>query len=249
MNVNMKWKKRLFALVTIGLAMLFATVSIAAVDTGTKQPTLGIDPDNFVSQVDNPYFPLVPGTTLIYRGETDGVPTRNETYVTYDTKVILGVTTIVVHDQAIEGGVLVEDTFDWFAQDVEGNVWYFGEDTKELDENGNVISTEGSWEAGVDGAQPGIIMLADPKKGDRYQQEYYPGVAEDMAQVLGYEESFCVRYGCFEDVLVTKEWSPLDRGVVENKYYAEGVGFIFAVKVKGGEEQTELVRVRRGGDD
>ena len=169
MNVNMKWKKRLFALVTIGLAVLFATVSIAAVDTGTKQTRLEIDPDNFVSEVNNPYFPLPPGTTFIYRGEMEGVPTRNETYVTYDTKVILGVTCTVVRDQAFEEGVLVEETFDWFAQDVDGNVWYFGEDTKELDENGNVISTEGSWEAGVDGAQAGIIMLADPKKGDRYQ--------------------------------------------------------------------------------
>jgi hypothetical protein len=240
----MKRKTRLFALVTMGVAMLFATLSIAAVDMGTKQPQAEIDPDNFVSQVDNPYFPLEPGTTLIYRGETDGVPTRNVTYVTNDTKVILGVTTIVVHDQAFEEGVLVEDTFDWFAQDVDGNVWYFGEDTKELDEDGNVISTEGSWEAGVDGAEPGIVMLADPKKGDRYQQEFLPGVAEDKAQVIGYEDSFCVPYRCFDNVLVTKEWSPLDRGVVENKYYAEGIGFISAVMVKGGEENTELVRIR-----
>lgn len=244
LNMDMKWKKRLFALLTIGLAMLFATLSIAAADMSTKQPQVEIDPDNFVSQVDNPYFPLEPGTTLIYRGETEGVPTRNVTYVTNDTKVILGVTTIVVHDQAFEEGVLVEDTFDWFAQDVDGNVWYFGEDTKELDEDGNVISTEGSWEAGVDGAEPGIVMLADPKKGDRYQQELLPGVAEDKAQVIGYEDSFCVPYGCFDNVLVTKEWSPLDRGVVENKYYAEGIGFISAVMVKGGEENTELVRIR-----
>jgi len=245
MNVNMKWKKRFLALVTIGLAMIFAAVSIAAVDSSAKNPLLEIDPDNFVSEVNNPYFPLPPGTTFIYRGEMEGVPTRNETYVTYDTKVILGVTCTVVRDQAFEEGVLVEETFDWFAQDVDGNVWYFGEDTKELDENGNVISTEGSWEAGVDGAQAGIIMLADPKKGDRYQQESAPGVAEDMAQVIGFEESLCVRYGCFDDVLVTKEWSPLERGVVEHKYYAKGVGFIFGVMVKGGEEQTELVRVRR----
>ena len=245
MNVNMKCKKRFLALVTIGLAVIFAAVSIAAVDSSAKNPLLEIDPDNFVSQVDNSYFPLEPGTTFIYRGETEGVPTRNETYVTYDTKVILGVTCTVVRDQAFEEGVLVEETFDWFVQDVDGNVWYFGEDTKELDENGNVISTEGSWEAGVDGAQAGIIMLADPKKGDRYQQELAPGVAEDMAQVLGFEESLCVRYGCFEHVLVTKEWSPLEKGVVEHKYYAKGVGFIFGVMVKGGEEQTELVRVRR----
>jgi hypothetical protein len=164
--------------------------------------------------------------------------------VTTDTKVILGVTTIVVRDQAYENGVLVEDTFDWYAQDKAGNVWYFGEDTKELDANGNVISTEGSWEAGVNGAEPGIVMEANPKKGDKYQQEFAADVAEDMAQVIGFEDSFCVRYGCFEDVLVTKEWTPLEHGVVENKYYAKGVGFISSVMVKGGDEQTELVRVR-----
>jgi len=242
--MNSKWKKRLFALVTIGLAILFATVSVAAVDFGVIQPPSQIDPNNFVSVVDNPYFPLTPGTTFIYRGEKDGVPSRDVMTVSQETKEILGVTTTVVHHLSYEGGVLIEDTFDWYAQDVDGNVWYFGEDTKELDENGNVISTEGSWEAGVNGAEPGIIMLADPKKGDRYQQEFLSGVAEDMAQVIGFEDSLCVRYGCFEDVLVTKEWTPLERGVVENKYYAKGVGFIFGVMVKGGDEQTELVRVR-----
>jgi len=245
MNVNMKCKKRFLALVTIGLAVIFAAVSIAAVDSSAKNPLLEIDPDNFVSEVNNPYFPLPPGTTFIYRGEKDGAPTRDVMTVTQETKEILGVTTTVVYHLSYEDGVLVEETFDWFVQDVDGNVWYFGEDTKELDENGNVISTEGSWEAGVDGAQAGIIMLADPKKGDRYQQELAPGVAEDMAQVLGFEESLCVRYGCFEHVLVTKEWSPLEKGVVEHKYYAKVVGFIFGVMVKGGEEQTELVRVRR----
>jgi len=235
----MKWRKQYYVLTTMLIAMLFAT----AIPVGAK-PSIQIDPGNFVSEVTNPYFPLEPGTTYIYRGETEGVPTRDVMTVTSDTKVILGVTTIVVHDQAYEDGVLVEDTFDWYAQDKDGNVWYFGEATKELDENGNVISTEGSWEAGVDSAEPGIIMEANPKKGDKYQQELAPDVAEDMAQVIGFEDSFCVPYGCFEDVLVTKEWSPLDKGTVENKYYAQGVGFLSAVTVKGGDEHTELVRVR-----
>ena len=235
----MKWKKRFLAFATIALAMLFGSVSPVA-----AKPSVQIDPNNFVDVVDNPYFPLEPGTTYIYQGETDGVPTRDVMIVTSDTKVILGVTTIVVRDQAYDDGVLVEDTFDWYAQDVDGNVWYFGEDTKELDENGNVISTEGSWEAGVDGAEPGIIMEANPKKGDKYRQELAPDVAEDMAQVIGFKDNFCVEYGCFDDVLVTKEWTPLEHGVVENKYYAKGVGFISSVMVKGGDEQTELVRVR-----
>lgn len=241
----MKWKRRLFTLITIGLAMLFATVTIATADSSEESPSLEIDPNNFVSQVTNPYFPLEPGTTFIYRGETDGVPTRDVMTVTQETKEILGVTTTVVHDLAYEDGVLVEDTFDWYAQDVEGNVWYFGEDTKELDENGNVISTEGSWEAGVDGAEPGIIMEANPQVGDRYYQEFYRGVAEDQAKVLELDASICVRYGCFDKVLVTKEWTRLESGVVENKYYAPGVGFIFGIMVKGGDEQTELVRIRQ----
>jgi hypothetical protein len=247
----MKWKKRFFASVILVLTMLLTLTStvLAKPDTDTENPPF--DPNNFVSTIDNPYFPLIPGTTFTYRGETEGTPTRDVMKVTHDTKVILGVTTTVVHDQAYEEGVLVEDTFDWYAQDQEGNVWYFGEDTKELDENGNVISTEGSWEAGVDGAEPGIIMEANPKKGDKYRQEFLEGVAEDMAQVIGFKDSLCVRYGCFEDVLVTKEWTPLEPGVVEKKYYAKGVGFIFGEMVKGGDEQTELVRVTgpQGDDD
>jgi len=235
----MNWKKQIFVLTSILLTMLFVATS----RVGAK-PSLQLDPGNFVSVIDNPYFPLEPGTTFTYRGESEGAPTRDVMTVTEDTKVILGVTTTVVYHLSYEDGVLIEETFDWFAQDVEGNVWYFGEDTKELDENGNVISTEGSWEAGVNGAEPGIIMLADPKKGDKYQQENAPDIAEDMAQVIEFEDSLCVRYGCFENVLVTKEWSPLEKGVVEYKYYAKGVGFIFGTMVKGGEEQTELVRIR-----
>jgi hypothetical protein len=239
----MKWKKRFFALITIGLVIFFSTVSIAVASSETKKRPPQIDPANFVSAVTNPFFPLIPGTTLVYEGESEGVPTREVMTVTNETKLILGVTTTVVHVQSFEDGVLIEETFDWYAQDVDGNVWYFGEDTKELDENGNVISTEGSWQAGVDGAQAGIIMLADPKKGKRYQQENAPDIAEDMAQVRSLDASVCVPYGCFDNVLVTKEWTPLERGVVEKKYYAEGVGFILSVMTKGGEERLELVSV------
>ncbi|MCI0554222.1 MAG: hypothetical protein L0287_25005 [Anaerolineae bacterium] len=243
-------QKRLFALLTSVLAIVFVTSTVTAAplaQTGLPE----FDPENFAGDViDNPYFPLVPGTRFVHRGESDGAPTRDVTIVTHKTKEILGVTTTVVHHLNFEEGVLIEDTFDWFAQDKYGNVWYFGEDTKELDEDGNVISTEGSWEARVDGAQPGIIMLADPQVGDSYSQEVAPGVAEDMAEVISFEDSFCVRYGCFEDVLVTREWTPLEPDIVEHKYYAKGVGFIFGIMVEGGEEQTELVRVRnRNGDD
>lgn len=138
--------------------------------------------------------------------------------------------------------MLAEDTIDWYAQDVSGNVWYFGEDTKELNEFGHVISTEGTWKAGVNGAQPGIVMEADPKVGDRYHQELAPGVAEDQAEVLSLDASTCVPYGCFDHLLLTKEWTVLKPGVVEQKYYAGGIGFISGAAVQGGNEHTELAK-------
>src|SRR5437867_3486473 len=157
-----------------------------------------IKPNDFTLNIDNPYFPLVPGTTFVYEGTTDRSPATDLFQVTSRTKVILGVKCREILDQAYINGVLEETTLDWFAQDKDGNVWYFGEDTKELDPNGNVTSTEGSWQAGVDGAQPGIIMEAHPRVGDRYQQEFASGIAEDMAQVLRLkDDQVCVRAGCF----------------------------------------------------
>jgi len=225
----------------LALVLLAGSMSGSASVSGANTPQF--DPNNFVRNVDNPFFPLDPGTTYFYEGQEDGIPSGTTTEVTNDTKRILGVRATVVHDLAYVDGVLVEETFDWYAQDKQGNVWYLGEDSRELDENGNVISTEGSWEAGVNGAQAGIIMLADPRKGDRYRQEFAVGVAEDTAQVIGLNESVCVPYGCFDGVLLTKEWTPLNRGVVDNKYYAEGIGFIFSDTVKGGDETLELVAI------
>ena len=226
---------------------LLATASPATLVGADKEAARTIDPSDFVRQVDNQFFPLTPGTTFFYEGSKEGVPTSNEMYVTHQTKTILGVRTTVVHDRAFEDGVLVEDTFDWYAQDEDGNVWYFGEDTKELDAEGNVISTEGSWEAGVNGAEAGIIMEARPQVGDRYQQELAPGVAEDMARVIGLDESACVVYGCFDGLLLTKEWTPLERGVAEWKYYARDVGFVLGIMVQGGDERTELVNITTKG--
>jgi hypothetical protein len=235
-------RKQVYIAVTTALALLFAMVPIARAQSNAPAPP-AINPANFVRHVTNKFFPLQPGTTFFYIGKKDGVPTTDTVEVTDKTKQILGVTCTVVRDRAYEAGVLVEDTIDWYAQDVDGNVWYFGEDTKELDKHGNVISTEGSWEAGKDGARPGIIMEAHPRVGDRYQQEFATDIAEDMAQVLSLDGSACVPYGCFDDLLVTKEWTPLERGVVEHKYYAKGVGFIRSVMVKGGHERAELVRI------
>jgi len=204
-----------------------------------------LDLNAFVDEVTNPFFPLKPGTTFFYEGTEDGVSQSNSFTVTFDTKQILGITTTVVHDRAFEEGELIEDTFDWFAQDAAGHVWYFGEDTTEFDpDTGLPISTAGSWEAGVDGAKAGIIMLANPQVGDMYQQERAAGVAEDQAEVLSLNESACLPFGCFNNLLLTKEVNPLDPGIADHKYYAGGVGFLFGDRVEGeGEEHTELVRV------
>jgi hypothetical protein len=133
----------------------------------------------------------------------------------------------------------------WYAQDRDGNVWSFGEDTKEL-EGGKVVKTEGSWEAGKDGALPGIIMEADPQVGDRYRQEYYEGEAEDMAEVLSVDERTTVPHGSFEGVLETKDWTPLEPGIVEHKHYARGVGTIHKEKVEGETGHLDLLEMTEG---
>lgn len=198
---------------------------------------------DFVAGIDNPYLAFAPGKVFTYEGETED---GNETIiieVTQETKTILDVMTTVVHERAYLDGVLVEDTFDWFAQDRDGNVWYFGEDSRTLDENGNVISTEGSWEAGRDGASPGIIMLAVPKDQAKYQQEYADGVAEDMARVVALSKSVTVPHGTFGDCLQILEWTPLEPGAREYKYYAPGVGLVLETSAQGGKERIALVSV------
>jgi hypothetical protein len=197
----------------------------------------------FVHDVDNPYFPLEPGTTFVYEGTKDGVPTRDVMHVTNRTIRILNVECTVVHDQNFEEGALVEDTFDYYAQDRSGNVWYFGEDTRELDEQGRVTSTEGSWRAGVDGAAPGLIMEAHPKPGDLYYQEMLANVAEDMASIRSLTTSTCVPYGCFDHVLRTREGSRLEPDVVDRKDYVKHVGLIREDTLAGGDEHMALVRI------
>ncbi len=239
-----------FVLPVIGLALLAALVAAAASPAVASGRAFFADNFHHPTQITNKYMPLDPGTTFLYEGTKDGLPTSDQVFVTHETKKIIGVITVVVHDQGFdENGKLVEDTFDWFAQDDAGNVWYFGEDTKELDPNtGKVVSTEGSWQAGKKGAKPGIIMEAHPKVGDQYQQEFAAGVAEDMAQVLSLHASVCVPYGCFHgNVLQTEEFTPLEPGVIDNKYYAPGVGDVKEITVQGGEEESHLVQIIKGG--
>jgi hypothetical protein len=180
----------------------------------------------------------VPGTRYVYQGGEE----TTEVTVTNDTKQILGVTTIVVRDVVSVGGEIIEDTYDWYAQDKAGDVWYLGEDTKEY-ENGQLVSTKGSWEAGVDGAKPGIIMHAtQPAIGAPYRQEYYACKAEDWAEVVSLNESVTVPYGSFDNCLQTREFTPLEPGVSEYKYYAPGIGVMLEVGVQSGS-RMELIEV------
>ena len=207
-------------------------------DDETYAPT--IDPANFVQGIDNPYFPLVPGAAWVYEGETEDGLERVEVKVLDETREVMGITCVIVQDTVWLDGEIIEDTFDWYAQDQDGNVWYMGEDTHEY-ENGVAVNSNGAWEAGVDGALPGIVMQAEPEVGESYRQEYYVGEAEDMAEIISLIESATVTYGAYENVLVTKEWTPLEPGKAENKYYATGVGLILEEVVEGGEGRIELI--------
>lgn len=202
------------------------------------------DPGNFVRVIDNRYFPLRPGTRFVYKGTEDGEPERIVTDVTHRQKTILGVKVVVVLDRVFLGGALKEKTLDWYAQDKQGNVWYLGEDSKEY-ENGKVVSTAGSWEAGKDGARAGIIMLAHPHAGQTYQQEFASGVAEDMAEVLSLHAKASVPYGSFHHCLKTAETTPLEPGAKEIKLYCRGIGFVKGDDVSGGTAHAVLTRITR----
>jgi len=201
-----------------------------------------IDPAEFSTEIDNPYWPMAPGTRWTY-AETEADGTRLEVVVTVtsETKQIAnGVTARVVRDTVSEDGELIEDTFDWYAQDEAGNVWYMGEDTAEF-ERGRISSREGSFEAGAGGALPGIAMPGDPEPGLAYRQEYLEGEAEDNGEVLSTEEMAQVPYGFFEDVLLTKDTITLEPRVQELKFYAPEVGPALVLGVSGGAAREELV--------
>ena len=200
-----------------------------------------INPANFVTTIDNPFFPLTPGTTFIYEGTTEDGFEHDEVFVTHNTKVILGVTCVEVRDTVTVDGALAEQTLDWYAQDKAGNVWYFGENSLEY-ADGLVVGLGGSWTAGVDGAKPGIIMKAHPKVGDEYRQEFSIGNAEDMAKVMSLAQSVSVPYGNFTNCLMTKEFSPLEPGTVERKFYAPGVGSVKEVDIETGDH-LDLISV------
>ena len=231
------------ALLVLGLAAAPLGVmasGVAADPTCAPVPA----PGQFSLRIDNPFMPLQPGTTYVFHGVSEGHQQVDTVSVTSDTKLIAGVTTRAVRDVVTQGGHVVEQTNDFYAQDTTGNVWYFGEASKEFGPGGQV-STEGSWLAGHDGATPGIIMEARPQVGDTYRQECAGTVAQDTARVLSLSESVSVPFGSFDHLLQTREFSPLEPGVAEEKYYARGIGEVKEVTVQGGSEQFVLVSVQR----
>ncbi|WP_166877846.1 hypothetical protein [Salinibacterium sp. ZJ450] len=209
-------------------------------DGGNYQPDLTAA--DTVAAIDNQYLPLEVGSRWVYEGESDGEIERTEVVVTDQRRTVMGIDAVVVRDSVTVNGQLVEDTFDWFTQDTDGNVWYLGEDVKEYDAAGSV-STAGSWEAGVDGALPGIVMPGVPRVGAAYRQEFYPGEAEDLMQVLRVDERMTVTFGYFEQVITTQEWNPLEPEVVEEKSYAPGIGMIVEKTVRGGSGTAELIEL------
>jgi hypothetical protein len=238
----------------IGFAVVIAAVALPVTFAGARScndplpqgsELVTLDPADFVPRIDNRYWPMAPGTRWVSR-EFDFEGSQRVTVTVLErTREIEGIEATVVHDVVSERGELVENTFDWYAQDVCGNVWYLGENTKEY-ENGEVVSAAGSWEHGVDGAMAGVIVPGDPQVGLTYRQEYYAGEAEDTGQIMSLDEQAQVPFGHFRNVLLTKDYTPLDPKVLEYKLYAEGVGPVSALGVSGGSDREELLRFRAG---
>jgi hypothetical protein len=192
---------------------------------------------SFSARVDNVWFPLRPGSRYVYAGVKDAKPARDLVVVTHRTKMIAGVPCIAVSDRLYLRGRLEERTTDWYSQDAKGNVWYFGENTAELDAHGHVTSTEGTWMAGVNGARPGIYMTTDPRVGESWEQEYYKGHAQDEFKVIG-------MFG--KNAALTQETTPLEPGTVDHKLYVRGIGTVLEQTEKGPNERNELVSFTRG---
>ena len=228
------------------LALAFAAGCGSTNSTGESTRATPANRAGFTANVTNPWYPLRPGSVYRYRGIKDGEPSREVMTVTHRTRTIDGARCVAVSDLLYIRGKLEERTTDWYAQDAKGNVWYFGEKTAELDEHGNVKNTSGSWTAGVDGAKPGIFMFAHPRPGRSARQEYLQGEAEDHFQVVRVGLTAAVPLRVFHGAMLTKEWTPLEPGVLDHKYYVRGIGTVLEQTVKGGNERNELVAFRPG---
>ncbi len=202
-----------------------------------------INPADFTTEITNPYVSLPVGKKIIFKADLEKGLERIEILVTSETKTVMGVETVVYWDRVWIDDQIYEDTRDWLAQDKEGNVWYFGEEVDNY-EDGVIVNHNGSWEAGVDGAQPGIWMIANPQVGDLYRQELYAGEAEDMALVMSLDETVSSEYGTFSDCIKTRNWTPLEPNVYELKYYCPQVGNMVLEDKPDEGETVELVDVQ-----
>ena len=227
---------------TLHVAIMgLAALGLISAGGGLAASAGGGNPAQFSARVVNAWYPLKPGTTYVYSGVKDGKPARDVLAVTHETKVIGGAPCVVVRDRLYLRGRLAERTTDWYTQDGKGNVWYFGEATAVLDRRGRVLDTEGSWQAGVDGAVPGIFMPARPMVGASYRQEFYKGHAEDHFRILG-------RFSASgpKNALLTEEWTPLEPGVLDHKLYVRGIGTVVEESIKGPNERLDLVSLHEG---
>jgi hypothetical protein len=241
-------KKRILPIGTLAIAGAIAAGTAFATPTRAHQLT-GVPPmppaSSFSAHVTNQWFPLRPGSRYLYTGVKDGKPARDVVTITKQTATILGVPCVAVSDRLYLAGRLEERTTDWYSQDSRGDVWYFGENTAELDRHGRVTTTEGTWRAGRNGARPGIYMPANPHLGQYAEQEYYKGHAEDRFKVIGL---FGTVFGHAETTtLLTEETTPLEPGTVDHKMYVRGIGTVLEQTERGPNERNELISVTRGG--
>jgi hypothetical protein len=217
--------------------------SSSSLPQGTKPVKL--DPADFTTNIDNPYWPIRPGSHWVYREVEDGETHRDDVTVTNRTKTLGGIEARIVHDRVSQNGETLENTDDYYAQDSKGNLWYLGEDTAEY-ENGKLKTTEGTWAYGTDGAQAGVIVPASPKQGMQYREEYYKGHAEDAAEILNVDSQVQVPYGRFQDAVLTRNFSAIEPTVEEMKLYAKGVGPVMELLVSGGSGRTDLLSYTQG---
>lgn len=232
-------------------AALLAACAIADSPTPTGEPSIPLpqgsevvplDPADFSTTIDHPFWPMTPGTRWTYLeiDETGAELTVQVTVTSATKEVANGITARVVRDTVSRGGHIVEDTFDWYAQHSGGTIWYLGEETAEF-ENGVVVSTHGSFEAGVDGALPGVLLPANPQPGMKYRQEYYAGEAEDNGEILSLNEMVDVPFGHFDGVLLTKDTITIEPDVLQHKFYAPGVGPVLVLDISGGSGGREVL--------
>jgi uncharacterized membrane protein YkoI len=245
-------KSKLFAFLAVAAVVLILLVVNTLIFMNGKEKEIAhvdeynptIIPSEFTSKISNPYFTFNPGVKYVHEGKTDEGTERIEVFLTDEKKTVMGIPMAVVWDRVWLNGNLIEDTKDWYAQDRHGNVWYFGEDSKEI-VNGKIASTHGSWEAGIDGALPGIVMKASPVVGESYRQEYYKGEAEDMGEVVALGVGIKVEQGSFTNCLQTRDWTPLEPGADEYKYYCPEIGnVVYEVGIES-QEAVQLIDIEK----